>query len=108
MGLHAIEAAHIRVTCDRCGTETAEVCGKRDLPTMARVAAVRKFKASGWHLDAGPRAPSARAEKDAEAHGVGRWYCPIRIIASRCCKLSTPSRIPTFASSFACAPTGRS
>lgn len=76
MSLQAIEAAHIRVTCDGCGTETAEVCGKRDLPGMARVAAVRKFKSVGWHHDVGSRHPSARAEKDAEAHGAGRWYCP--------------------------------
>jgi hypothetical protein len=47
-----VEAAHIRVTCDGCGSNTAEVCGKRDLPTMARVAAVRKFLAVGWQHDA--------------------------------------------------------
>jgi hypothetical protein len=76
VSLQAIEAAHISVTCDSCRTETAEVCGKRDPPTMARVAAVRKFKAAGWHHDAGRRHPSARAEKDAETSGSGRWYCP--------------------------------
>jgi hypothetical protein len=69
-------ATHVRVTCDSCRTATAEVCGKRDPPFMARVAAVRKFKTVGWHHDAGSNATSARALKDAEASGSGRWYCP--------------------------------
>ena len=71
-----LEAAHVRVTCDACRTESAEVCGKRDLPVMARVAAVRKFKAVGWHHDPGRLQGSARSEKDSEASGSGRWYCP--------------------------------
>jgi hypothetical protein len=69
--LAVIEAAHLRVTCDACRTATAEVCGKRDLPTMARVAAIRKFRAAGWHHDPG----NVRA-KDAGRDGLGRWYCP--------------------------------
>lgn len=73
--LLTIEAAHVRVACDSCGV-TAEVCGRRDLPVMARVAAVRKFHAIGWHHDPGVRAPSARAEKDSNAMGSGKWYCP--------------------------------
>jgi hypothetical protein len=76
VALQAVTAAHLRVTCDGCGSATAEVCGKRDPPTMARVAAVRKFQAIGWHLDADRRPTSARALKDAEMSGSGRWYCP--------------------------------
>jgi hypothetical protein len=75
MSLQTVQAAHLRVVCDGCGSATAEVCGKRDPPVMARVAAVRKFKAVGWHNDPPARA-SARAEKDADASGYGRWYCP--------------------------------
>jgi hypothetical protein len=75
MALQILEAAHVRVTCDACSTASAEVCGKRDLPVMARVAAVRKFREVGWHNDPGSRR-SARAEKDAEMSGSGRWYCP--------------------------------
>ena len=73
--LTMIEAAHIRVTCDSCGV-TAEVCGQRDLPVMARVASVRKFHAIGWHLDASTRSASARSAKEAAETGSGRWYCP--------------------------------
>jgi hypothetical protein len=75
MSLATIEAAHIRVTCDACGV-TAEVCGRRDLPVMARVASVRKFQAIGWHLDPSTRARSARAEIAASEMGYGKWYCP--------------------------------
>ncbi|HEY8089733.1 MAG TPA: hypothetical protein VIF09_17855 [Polyangiaceae bacterium] len=76
MPLTVLEAAHLRVTCDSCRTRSAEVCGKRDLPAMARVAAVRKFKSVGWHHDAGVRQTSVRAEIDSDASGSGRWYCP--------------------------------
>ena len=76
MALQVIEAAHIRVACDACHTATAEVCRKRDLPVAARVAAIRKFKEVGWHHDPGRDYRSARAEKDAETTGSGRWYCP--------------------------------
>jgi hypothetical protein len=76
VSLVLVEAAHVRVVCDACSTATAEVCGKRDLPVMARVAAIRKFKAVGWHHDPGHRHTSARAEKDSESSGSGRWYCP--------------------------------
>jgi hypothetical protein len=74
--LAVLEAAHLRVTCDSCRTKTAEVCGKRDLPAMARVAAVRKFKSVGWHHDPGRQHSSMRSEIDADAGGSGRWYCP--------------------------------
>ena len=76
MPLITLEAAHLRVTCDSCRKSSAEVCGKRDLPAMARVAAVRKFKAVGWHHDAGRSASSVRSELDTESSGAGRWYCP--------------------------------
>ena len=76
MALQVIEAAHIRVTCDACRTATAEVCGKRDLPVAARVAAIRKFKEVGWHHDPSRNHGSVRAEREAEASGWGRWYCP--------------------------------
>jgi hypothetical protein len=75
MSLATIEASHIRVTCDRCGV-TAEVCGRRDLPVMARVASVKKFLSIGWHNDAGRRSASARAEKESAEMGNGKWYCP--------------------------------
>jgi hypothetical protein len=76
VSLQPVEAAHIRVVCDSCRSATAEVCGKRDLPVMARVAAVRKFLAIGWHHDAGTSYRSARALNHAEEAGTGRWYCP--------------------------------
>ena len=76
MALQVLEAAHLRVTCDACRTATAEVCGKRDLPVAARVAAIRKFKMVGWHNDPGGNHSSARAESDAASSGSGRWYCP--------------------------------
>jgi hypothetical protein len=74
--LQVVEAAHLRVTCDACRTATAEVCGKRDLPVAARVAAIRKFNEVGWHHDPGSHHASARAEKESESSGSGRWYCP--------------------------------
>jgi hypothetical protein len=70
-----IDAAHLRVTCDACRSSSAEVCGKRDPPVMARVAAMRKFKASGWHHDPGSYARTKTLE-EAERDGSGRWYCP--------------------------------
>jgi hypothetical protein len=73
--LELVEATHLRVVCDACRTATAELCGKRELPGPARASAVRKFKNAGWHHDPGNRV-SARAEKDSEASGSGRWYCP--------------------------------
>ena len=76
MPLQLVEAEHVRVVCDACRTTTAEVCGKRDLPVIARVAAVRKFKAVGWHHEPGRQHASARAEKESESSGSGRWYCP--------------------------------
>jgi hypothetical protein len=73
--LQVIETAHVRVVCDSCRVASAEVCGKRDLPTMARVAAVRKFKSVGWHNDVGEHTRTRTLEQ-AERDGSGRWYCP--------------------------------
>jgi hypothetical protein len=75
MALAVVQAAHLRVVCDACRRTSAEVCGKRDLPVMARVAAVRKFKASGWHHDPGQYG-RAKTRDEAEREGAGRWYCP--------------------------------
>lgn len=76
MPLAVVRAAHLRVTCDSCRVAMAEVCGKRDLPGMARVAAVRKFKSVGWHHDGGTVSASPRADTDVGSSGSGRWYCP--------------------------------
>ena len=75
MPLESLSAAHIRVTCDACRSADAEVCGKRDLPLMARVAAVRKFRAAGWRHE--PH-EYTRTEDLAAARidGLGRWFCP--------------------------------
>jgi hypothetical protein len=73
--LVVLEAAHLRVICDACRTATAEVCGKRDLPVVARVAAMRKFRAAGWHHDPGDHARTKTLEQ-AEKDGSGHWYCP--------------------------------
>jgi hypothetical protein len=70
-----VEATHLRVVCDSCRTTSAEVCGKRDLPVMARVAAMRKFKDCGWHHDPGDHARTKTLEH-AQRDGSGRWYCP--------------------------------
>jgi hypothetical protein len=75
MPLFLVEAAHLRVLCDSCRTSSAEVCGKRDLPVMARVAAVRKFKEVGWHHDGGDHARTATLDQ-VQRDGSGRWYCP--------------------------------
>jgi hypothetical protein len=76
VALAPIDAWHIRVVCDACRVSSAEVCGKRDLPVAATVAAVRKFKAAGWHHDAGGRSVRQKTIDDAERTGMGRWYCP--------------------------------
>jgi hypothetical protein len=73
-----VYATHIRVLCDGCGTESAEVYGAKDMPVMATVAALRKFKAVGWRQDptrAQVRAGAPGAAADAGG-GWGRWYCP--------------------------------
>ncbi len=75
MALAVVQAAHLRVVCDGCRRASAEVCGKRDVPVMARVAAVRKFKSVGWHHDPGQYG-RAKTLDDAEREGSGRWYCP--------------------------------
>jgi len=75
MPLVLVEASHVRVLCDACRTTSAEVCGRRDLPVMARVAAVRKFKAVGWHHDAGEHTRTTTLEQ-VQRDGSGRWYCP--------------------------------
>ena len=73
--LAPLDACHIRVVCDACRVASAEVCGKRDLPIAATVSAIRKFKANGWHHDAGQNMRQKSVE-DAERTGSGRWYCP--------------------------------
>ena len=75
MPLASLGAAHIRVTCDACGVVTAEVCGRRDPPVMARVAAIRKFKTAGWHHDPGSHART-RTLEEVQRDGTGKWYCP--------------------------------
>ena len=42
---------------------------------MARVAAVRKFKAVGWHNNPGEHA-RAKTLEQVQREGGGRWYCP--------------------------------
>jgi hypothetical protein len=74
MGLETVAASHLRVTCDAC-RESAELCCKREIPIAARPWAVAKFRAAGWHLDAGDR-PRLRAHEFARRNGEGRWYCP--------------------------------
>jgi hypothetical protein len=71
--LRQVDGVHLRVSCSAC-TSTAEVCCHRDALLAARKRAVEKFVHAGWHLDAGAR--SFRAQKAAEADGVGRWFCP--------------------------------
>ena len=68
--LAVADAVHVRVTCDSCRA-TAEVCGKRAMPVVARAAAVERFRAAGWHHD-----PGQTRRKDADLSGAGRWYCP--------------------------------
>ncbi len=75
MPLQLVEATHVHVVCDACRSQTAEVCGRRDLPATATVEAVRKFRAAGWHHDPGSHLRQKRVA-DAERTGVGRWYCP--------------------------------
>ncbi len=76
MPLQLVDASHVRVTCDSCRTATAEVCGKREPPVVARAAAVRKLREVGWHNDPGRDHRSSRGEKEAARAGSGRWYCP--------------------------------
>jgi hypothetical protein len=75
VALQLLQAAHIRVVCDACRTASAEICGKRDLPIAARVAAMRKFLAVGWHHDPGIDRRT-RVLEQAARDGTGRWYCP--------------------------------
>jgi len=69
-----VGATHVRVTCDACRKKTAEICAKRELDITARIAAVPKFLAAGWHHDPG-RHGRSRALELAEREGSGRWYC---------------------------------
>ena len=78
MPVAVVYNTRIRVLCDGCGTESAEVYGAKDMPVMATVAALRKFKAVGWRHDAArnvPRSVLPLAEA-ADRSGWGRWYCP--------------------------------
>jgi hypothetical protein len=73
--LQLVEATHVRVVCDACRAASAELCGKRDLAVTARVLAVPKLKAAGWHHDAGSHARTRTLEQ-VQREGGGRWYCP--------------------------------
>lgn len=75
MPLRWVEATHVRVQCDACRAETAEVCGRRELPATATVAAVRELRAAGWHHDPGSHLRQKLID-DAERTGAGSWYCP--------------------------------
>jgi hypothetical protein len=75
LGLTLVDAVHVRVVCDSCRTATAEVCAKRALAVEARLQAVPKFRAVGWHHDAGFEGRT-RAIEQAQRVGSGRWYCP--------------------------------
>jgi hypothetical protein len=75
MALQMVETTHVRVVCDACRGVAAELCGRRELFVTARLAAVRKFRAAGWHHDAGQYGRQRDWER-AEANGAGRWYCP--------------------------------
>ena len=75
MPLLLVEATHVRVVCDACRSATAEVCGKRELPMLAKVTAAQRFRTHGWHHDPGTHA-RVRALEQAERDGSGRWYCP--------------------------------
>jgi hypothetical protein len=75
MPLAIVTATHVRVTCDGCRKTTAELCGKREIAATAAATAVPKFKAAGWHHDAGDHVRS-RTEEQVEREGAGRWYCP--------------------------------
>ncbi len=74
MPLEVIDPKRVRVLCDHCRSETAEVYGKRDMPVMATVAAIRKFKSVGWRHEPF-RQPRPNLADDAERTGSGRWYC---------------------------------
>jgi hypothetical protein len=74
MPIAAVNASHLRVTCDGCGAD-AELCCKRQIPIAARPWAVTKFRAAGWHLDAGDRS-RLRSQESALRDGDGKWYCP--------------------------------
>ncbi len=63
-------------SANACRTASAEVCGKRDLPVMARVAAMRKFKAVGWHHDPGRDHRSARSEEGVGGERLGAVVLP--------------------------------
>jgi hypothetical protein len=73
--LRLFEATHVRVLCDACRAQSAEVCGRREVPAAATVAAVLKFKSAGWHHDPGSHLRQKLVD-DAERTGAGRWYCP--------------------------------
>jgi hypothetical protein len=75
MPLMQVEATHLRVVCDACHVASAEVCAKRTVALAARIAAVPRFRAAGWHNDVGEYT-RARALDEARREGSGKWYCP--------------------------------
>jgi hypothetical protein len=78
MPVAVVYDAHIRVLCDGCGTESAEVYAARDMPVMATVAALRKFQSIGWRRESARNLPRSalRSPEEAARNGWGRWYCP--------------------------------
>ena len=75
LALLVVQAAHVRVTCDVCGT-SAELCGKRELAMIVRLRLVAKFQELGWHHDPGLHHTRARTEEEVKRTGAGKWYCP--------------------------------
>jgi len=78
MPVAVVYDAHIRVLCDGCGTESAEVYAAKDMPVMATVAALRKFQSVGWRRESARNLPhsAVRSRADVDRTGWGRWYCP--------------------------------
>ncbi len=78
MPVAVVYNTRIRVLCDGCGTESAEVYGAKDMPVMATVAALRKFKAVGWRHEPTRNASRSvlRSAAEADRNGWGRWFCP--------------------------------
>jgi hypothetical protein len=78
MPVAVVYDARIRVLCDGCETEAAEVYAAKDMPVMATVAALRKFRSIGWRHESARNLPRSalRSREDAERNGWGRWYCP--------------------------------
>ena len=73
-GLQNVDAEHHRVTCS-CGA-TAELCAKRGRGAVARMDAVRRFIASGWHHDPVIPRRTQLTTDEVQRLGLGHWFCP--------------------------------